>query len=156
LAILRYAGAPAVDPITVNTPGVKLNDSVMHPIAEVGPGNLGDGPADFAITLNISQPNPPLFDINGISYVSPTVPVLLQILSGAHSPADFFPSENTIVLPRNSIIEVSIPGGGAHPFHLHGRRMIHIFDFKTYKGLIMPFRTHIRHCEGLRTDRAES
>lgn len=123
-AILRYKGAPAVDPVTNSTPGLKMNDADMHPIAQVGPGNLGDGPADFAITLSISQPNPPFFDINGISYVSPSVPVLLQILSGAAQPTDFLPSEQVIVLPPNKIIEVSIPGTGAHPFHLHG----HTFD----------------------------
>ncbi len=38
------------------------------------------------------QPNPPFFDINGISYLSPPVPVLLQILSGAFQPQDFLPS----------------------------------------------------------------
>ncbi|KAI0321789.1 laccase 6 [Amylostereum chailletii] len=123
-AILRYKGAPEVEPTTVNVPGVKLNDADMHPIAQVGPGNLGTGPPDVAITLNISQPNPPFFDINNVSYVSPTVPVLLQILSGAKDPADFFPSENLFVLPPNKLIEVSIPGTGAHPFHLHG----HTFD----------------------------
>ncbi|KAI0031190.1 laccase 6 [Vararia minispora EC-137] len=124
LAILRYAGAPEIEPTTNNTPGVKLDDANMHPIASVGPGMLGDGPADFAITLNIAQPNPPFFDINGVSYISPTVPVLLQILSGARKVTDFYPSENVFVLPPNKVIEVSIPGTGAHPFHLHG----HAFD----------------------------
>jgi hypothetical protein len=38
----------------------------MHPIASEGPGNLGSGPADLAVTLNIAQPNAPFFDINGI------------------------------------------------------------------------------------------
>jgi len=52
------------------------------------------------------------------------MPALLQILSGASQPSDFLPSENMFLLPSNKIIEISIPGGGAHPFHLHG----HAFD----------------------------
>ncbi|KAJ6453953.1 laccase [Mycena sanguinolenta] len=124
LAILRYEGAPDVDPTTVNVPGLKMDDSLMHPIASEGPGNLGSGPADFSMVLNIAQPNPPFFDINGISYLSPSLPVLLQLLSGAAKPSDFLPSEQIIVLPSNSIIDITIPGMGAHPFHLHG----HNFD----------------------------
>ncbi|KAF5371834.1 hypothetical protein D9615_009538 [Tricholomella constricta] len=132
LAILRYKGAPAVEPTTVNTPGNKLIEGDMHPIAEEEPGKLGSGPADVAITLNIAQPNPPFFDINGISYLSPPLPVLLQLLSGARTPQDLLPSEQTalktygkvFILPPNKLVEISIPGTGFHPFHLHG----HAFD----------------------------
>ncbi|KAJ7152137.1 laccase [Mycena filopes] len=124
LAILRYVGAPAVEPTTVNVPGAKLDDSLMHPIASEGPGNLGSGPADLAVVLNIAQPNAPFFDINGISYQSPSLPVLLQLLSGASKPQDFIPSEQLILLQPNKIIDITIPGTGAHPFHLHG----HNFD----------------------------
>ncbi|KAF7760657.1 CAZyme family AA1 [Agaricus bisporus var. burnettii] len=124
LAILRYKGAPEVEPTTVNVPGHKLLDQEMHPIAQEGPGKLGDGPPDKHITLNIAQPNAPFFDINGISYISPTVPVLLQILSGAKRPEDVLPSNQIFFVPKNSLIEVNIPGEGAHPFHLHG----HNFD----------------------------
>ncbi|KAJ3568355.1 hypothetical protein NP233_g5768 [Leucocoprinus birnbaumii] len=124
LAILRYRGARNVEPTTTNPGGPKLLDQQMHPIAQVGPGKLGDGPPDVHITLNIAQPNPPFFDINGISYISPTVPVLLQLLSGAKKPQDLLPSEQVFVVPKNALIEVNIPGTGAHPFHLHG----HTFD----------------------------
>ncbi|KAF7342452.1 putative Laccase-1 [Mycena venus] len=103
-AILRYVGAPEVEPTTVDVPGAKLDDSLMHPIASEVPGNLGSKPADKTIVLNISQPNAPFFDINGISYLSPSLPVLL--------------------LPPNSIVDITIPGAGDHPFHLHG----HNFD----------------------------
>ncbi|KAJ7579850.1 laccase 3 [Mycena floridula] len=123
-AILRYQGAPEVEPVTVRTAGVKLDDHLMHPIASEGPGKLGSGPPDVAYNLVISQPNPPFFDINNISYVSPSVPVLLQILSGAANPQDFLPSDQVFLLPQNKLIEISIPGTGAHPFHLHG----HNFD----------------------------
>lgn len=114
-AILRYKGAPDQEPTTNNTPGIKLDDADMHPIASQGPGKLGSGPPDVAYVLNIAQPNPPFFDINGISYISPSVPVLLQILSGAGQPQDFLPSEQIFLLPPNKTIEISIPGaGGKH------------------------------------------
>ncbi|KAK0478771.1 laccase [Armillaria novae-zelandiae] len=121
-AILRYEGAPDREPTTNNTPGIKLNDADMHPIAQEGPGKLGDGPPDVAYTLSITQPNPPFFDINGISYISPSVPVLLQILSGAAKPQDFLPSVATdkiFLLPPNKTIEISIPGAGGHLYMGH-------------------------------------
>jgi len=132
-AILRYKGAPDVEPTTNATPGPKLLDQQMHPIPSEHPGMLGSGPADVPITLNIAQPNPPFFDINGISYISPSVPVLLQLLSGAKAPQDLLPSEQVFILPKNKLIEVSIPGAGSHPFHLHG----HAFD------VIRPSNTNI-------------
>lgn len=101
---------------------------------------LGDGTADKTIVLNIdntvgdpSHPcssvvqsidpwalyliNPPFFDINGVSYVSPSVPVLLQLLSGAKRPEDLIPSEQVFIIPKNSLIEVTFPVGQGHPFH---------------------------------------
>ncbi|KAJ7890152.1 laccase-1 [Mycena olivaceomarginata] len=134
LAILRYVGAPEVEPTTVNVPGAKLDDSLMHPIASEGPGNLGSGPADYALVLNITQPNAPFFDINNISYISPSLPALLQLLSGASKPTDFLPSEQLFLLPPNSIIDITIPGGGAHPFHLHG----HNFDVVLQPNALTP------------------
>ncbi|KAF9264305.1 laccase [Marasmius fiardii PR-910] len=123
-AVLRYKGAPDVEPTTADTPGPKLNEADMHPIAQEAPGKLGSDPADVAFNLAVTNPNPPFFDINGISFIPPTVPVLLQILSGASAPEDVLPSEQIFWIPPNKTIEVSIPGGGAHPFHLHG----HNFD----------------------------
>jgi len=38
-------------------------------------------------------------------------------LSGAKTPQDLLPSEQIFVVPRNALIEVNIPGAGAHPFH---------------------------------------
>ncbi|KAF5345415.1 hypothetical protein D9756_010969 [Leucocoprinus leucothites] len=125
LAILRYKGAAEEEPTTLDVQGHKLLDTEMHPIQQLGPGKLGDKPADKSITLNIDNTrNPPFFDINGISYVSPTVPVLLQILSGAKKPEDLIPSEQVFVLPKNSVIDITFPTGNLHPFHLHG----HTFD----------------------------
>ncbi|KIK71365.1 hypothetical protein GYMLUDRAFT_235696 [Collybiopsis luxurians FD-317 M1] len=126
LAIFRYAGAPDEEPTTNNTGilGTKLNDADMHPIASEDPGKLGDGEPDIHFELNISQPNPPFFDINNISYISPTLPLLLQILSGAADPQDFLPSNQVLLIQPNWTIEHSYHFCLAHPFHLHG----HNFD----------------------------
>ena len=62
------------------------------------------------------------FTINGVPYESPSVPVLLQILKGAN-PQDLLPKGSVIILPRNKVIQVAVPGGSIgspHPFHLHG------------------------------------
>lgn len=44
------------------------------------------------------------------SYVNPTAPVLLQILSGAMDATSLLPAGSVYVLPPNKVIEVSIPG----------------------------------------------
>jgi iron transport multicopper oxidase len=93
-AILRYRGAPNAEPTTTNPGGVKLDEGLMHPIAQEGPGKTGSQPPDIAINLDIQQPNAPFFDINGVSYIPPPLPVLLQMLSGAVQPTDYLPSEN--------------------------------------------------------------
>ncbi|KAF9447931.1 multicopper oxidase [Macrolepiota fuliginosa MF-IS2] len=125
LAILRYKGASDAEPKTVNVAGRGLLDQDMHPIAQEGPGKLGSGPADKSIVLNIDNTiHPPFFDINGISYISPSVPVLLQLLSGAKRPEDLLPSEQVFIIERNKIIDVTFPVATGHPFHLHG----HTFD----------------------------
>ncbi|KAF8524056.1 laccase-1 [Hysterangium stoloniferum] len=123
-AILRYAGAPNEEPTTpvVNATNPLVEQNLHALINPGAPG--GSDPADVPLTLQISVPNAPFFAINGVTFQPPSMPVLLQILSGASQPTDFLPSENVILLPRNKTIEISIPGGGAHPFHLHG----HVFD----------------------------
>lgn len=60
--------------------------------------------------------------INGKAYQSPTVPVLLQIMSGAQSAANLLPAGSVYTLPGNSVIQLSLPAGvagGPHPFHLY-------------------------------------
>lgn len=49
--------------------------------------------------------------MNGDEYVSPSVPVLLQILSGAQTADTLLPSGSVYALPANKTIELSIPGG---------------------------------------------
>ncbi|KAF7339242.1 Laccase 1 [Mycena venus] len=126
-AILRYIGAPVQDPATPLTASVKpLNEASLRPAAGQPPvpGKPVVGGADvtlnLAITLNFTTGK---FAINNASFIPPTAPVLLQILSGAQSATDLLPTGSVFVLPPNKVIEISIPGGtiGApHPFHLHG------------------------------------
>ncbi|KAL0957101.1 hypothetical protein HGRIS_003194 [Hohenbuehelia grisea] len=119
-AILRYDGAATEDPSTQKqTKGISL------------PTELGlvplDAPAqpprepDIKINLKFEMIDDRFF-VNGHSYVSPSLPMLLQILNGT-SPHLLMPSKNIITLPRNKLVEVSLPGGtylSPHPWHLHG------------------------------------
>ncbi|KAF8994967.1 laccase 2 [Cyathus striatus] len=127
-AILRYIGAPDVDPNTTQTPStIPLLETSLHPLINAGaPG--GANPPDMAINLVIGQ-NSTTFraTINGVSFQPPVVPVLLQIMSGAMSPEALLPPGSVYVLPPNKVIEVSVPGGSVgspHSMHLHG----HAFD----------------------------
>ena len=52
-----------------------------------------------------------MFQVNGVSFEPPTVPVLLQILSGAKSASDLLPAGSIYGLEPNKSIEISIPGG---------------------------------------------
>ena len=68
-----------------------------------------------------------MFTVNGVPFIPPSVPVLLQILSHAKDPRELLPAGSVIPIPRNAVIEVSLPivngtvaFSGPHPFHLHG------------------------------------
>ncbi|KAJ7478293.1 laccase [Mycena latifolia] len=125
-AILRYVGADDVDPSTnATTSTAPLVETDLRPLVPTAvPGTAVAGGADvvmnLAITLDFTTFD---FMINGNTFTPPTVPVLLQILSGAQSATDLLPSGSVFTLPANSVVELSIPGGSAgvpHPFHLHG------------------------------------
>ncbi|KAJ7846619.1 laccase 1, partial [Mycena olivaceomarginata] len=125
-AILRYVGAPISDPTTTATTSVNpLVETNLHPlVATPVPGTHAVGAADVALNLVITLDFTTFkFAVNGAEFIPPTAPVLLQILSGAHTAADLLPPGSIYTLPPNSVIEISVPGGtpGApHPFHLHG------------------------------------
>ncbi|KAJ7434461.1 laccase [Mycena latifolia] len=125
-AILRYVGADDVDPTTTaSTATAALVETDLHPlVATAVPGTAVAGGADVVMNLVISLDFTTFtFEINGATFTPPTVPVLLQILSGAQTATDLLPTGSVFTLPANSVVELSIPGGtpGApHPFHLHG------------------------------------
>nr|QID90256.1 laccase [Trichaptum abietinum] len=125
-AILRYDGATDADPTSTQTSGVVLNEANLVPLINPGaPGEPVAGGANVTLNLQIGRDAASKnLTINGVAFVPPNVPVLLQVLSGTTNAADLLPSGSIYSLPSNSVIEVSIPGGGNHPFHLHG----HTFD----------------------------
>ncbi|KAJ7464416.1 laccase 2 precursor [Mycena latifolia] len=124
-AILRYVGAPKAEPTTNSTGTTPLVETALHPLAySPVPGRPYPGGADVTLNLNIALNFTTFkFQINGATFVPPTAPVLLQVLSGAQAAQDLLPPGSVYTLPPNKVIEISIPGGspGApHPFHLHG------------------------------------
>ncbi|KAJ7613573.1 laccase [Roridomyces roridus] len=125
-AILRYVAAAIADPTTtVETSTNALVEQNLHPLnGPAVPGQPVPGGADITLNLAIALDFTTFtFTVNGVSFVPPTVPVLLQILSGAQAATDLLPSGSVYVLPPNKVVEISVPGGspGApHPFHLHG------------------------------------
>ncbi|KAJ6528614.1 laccase [Mycena vulgaris] len=124
-AILRYATAPKRDPTTNSTVTQPLLETSLHPLDYTPvPGAPYPGGADVVLNLVITFNATDLrFEVNNASFIPPTAPVLLQILSGAHTAQQLLPAGSVYELPPNKVIEVSIPGGspGApHPFHLHG------------------------------------
>ncbi|OBZ71590.1 Laccase-2 [Grifola frondosa] len=123
-AILRYVGAPAEEPTITNQSSINpLNEVDLHALVNPGvPGKHFPGGVDLAINLEFSF-NGTDFFVNNATFTPPSVPVLLQILSGTHRAQDLLPAGSVYSLPRNSSIEISMPGGvvdGGHPLHLHG------------------------------------
>lgn len=130
LAVLHYAGAananPTYDP-TANIPVsiIPLVETDLHPLTySPAPGNPFPGGADINIDLDVTfdrtQGN---FLVNQVAFVPPSVPVLLQILSGTKNASDLVPAGSIYGLQRNKSVELTIPAGavgGPHPVHLHG------------------------------------
>ncbi|PFH47834.1 multicopper oxidase [Amanita thiersii Skay4041] len=129
-AILRYKGAPEADPSTSQGPNNNpLRETDLRPLSgEPAPGIPQPGAADVNINLNIQLNFTDFrFYINGATFIPPTVPVLLQILSGVRTAQQLLPAGSVYTLPRNKVIELTMPGGSPgspHPIHLHG----HAFD----------------------------
>ena len=111
-AILRYEGASEEEPTT--GPGqyvLPYADSNAHPLINPGaPGIPEPGKGDVNINLVPGlSPDTGLFMINNVSFSIPSLPVLLQILSGARHPSDLLPNGSVYVLPPNKVIEISMP-----------------------------------------------
>lgn len=116
-AILRYAGAPLEEPRTHRTPTVMpLLETNLHPLENPGaPGGHYEGGADHALVLNLGlkvTPAGSTMSINNVSFIPPSVPVLLQILSGSTKATDLLPKGSVYKLPPNKVIELSILGHG--------------------------------------------
>jgi iron transport multicopper oxidase len=112
-AILRYAGAPIADPTTTQTPNVQpLNEVDLHALTDpAAPGQPHVGGADVTLSIQFDFDFSIFgFTMNGAAFKPPTVPVLLQILSGAQSAQDLLPPESLYVLPPNKVIELNMPG----------------------------------------------
>ncbi|ESK87140.1 laccase [Moniliophthora roreri MCA 2997] len=109
-AILRYVGAEEAEPPVLDVTSTnQLNEA-----------NLVTSAAKFTV--------------NGVTFVPPTVPVLLQILSGAQTPDTLLPTGSVIPLPANATVELSMTGGLLgleHPIHLHG----HTFNVVRAAGM---------------------
>ncbi|KAF9558364.1 laccase 1 [Agrocybe pediades] len=122
-AILRYAGAPKVDPTTTQSLSNPLIETNLHPLVPTKvPGVHKVGGADVNLNLDI-QFTGTAFTVNNATFTPPSVPVLLQILSGAHTAQQLMPKGSVYTLPPNKVIEISMPGGSPgspHPIHLHG------------------------------------
>ncbi|KAF8956258.1 laccase [Flammula alnicola] len=124
-AILRYTGAPVADPTTNLTQDNIIDETQLHALVDpAAPGAPTVDGADVNINLALSfDVASQLYSVNGATFEPPSVPVLLQILSGAQSAQNLLPAGSVITLPRNKSISISVPGGvfdGPHPFHLHG------------------------------------
>ena len=116
-AILRYDGAPenpSTDPTKPPDLTQPLKETDLHPLSNpAAPGEPYPGGADIVINLPHSF-NATTFhyEMGGVTWVPPTVPVLLQILSGVHSAQDLMPVGSVHELPRNKVIELVLPGTG--------------------------------------------
>ena len=112
-AILRYKGAPDAEPTTSQNITNPLVETNLHPLENpAAPGIPKRGAADVNLNLDI-QFTGQVFTVNNASFVPPTLPVLLQIISGAMTPQELLPPGDIYVLPPNKVIEISMPGGSA-------------------------------------------
>ncbi|KAG2035352.1 Cupredoxin [Suillus americanus] len=123
-AILRYTGAPLTEPTTVNTTSTNpLVETNLHALTNpVAPGIPEYGAADINLNLQVSAVDGNFY-VNNVSFAAPTVPVLLQILSGAQDATQLMPNDSVIILEANKVVELTLSTtglGGPHPVHLHG------------------------------------
>ncbi|KAI0924510.1 hypothetical protein AcW1_006623 [Taiwanofungus camphoratus] len=122
-AILRYEGAPNEDPTTQQVASSNpLSESNLHPFSDPAPPPF-DPSQDMALNLEFTvNTTTSEFFVNGVRYVSPSTPILMQILNGT-SPYDLLPKGSIYPIQRNQTVQVSMPGGLlniSHPMHLHG------------------------------------
>ncbi len=115
-AILRYEGAEMAEPTTSSPPDlVPVSEAALHPLEAPGaPGRPFPGGADVVLNMEVGfDPVTQLFSINNNSFFPPTVPVLLQILSGTQRAQDLLPTGSVFGLPLNRSVEINLFGGSA-------------------------------------------
>ncbi|KAF8555175.1 hypothetical protein OG21DRAFT_1476611 [Imleria badia] len=143
-AILRYAGAPNVDPQAVNVTNNYLNETLLRSLSEP-PAYILEPNPDIRLNVVMAKNEDDYnFMINGVQYTSPSVPVLLQIMNGALS-QDIDPVQSIYLLPRDKLVEVTFhvddTSGRPHPFHLHGHHFAVIksadSEFRNYDRPVM-------------------
>ncbi len=106
------SGAASGDPTSNQTTSViPLLETNLHPLENPGaPGLPQAGGADITLNLALAFDITNFrFTVNGASFIPPTAPVLLQILSGANSAQNLLPSGSVYTLPPNKVIEISAP-----------------------------------------------
>ena len=115
MAILRYQGAPDEDPTSDAGPyELSFDEGNLHPLVNPGaPGIPEIGKADVNLVLAPGFTSE--FTLGNVTYVSPPVPVLLQILSGARQASELLPNGSIYVLPPNKVIEISFPNPSLAP-----------------------------------------
>lgn len=114
-AILRYVGAPVADPTTPQVASINpLLETNLHPLtspAAPGPAVPAASSNGLVMPLAFNMSfDAGAFLVNGVAFDPPSVPVLLQILNGAPA-QNLLPTGSVYVLPPNTVIEVTIPGG---------------------------------------------
>ena len=115
-AILRYVDAPEQDPETHMAPSIRpFRETDLSPLGpeKMAPGLPWPGGADVALSLFQEHDVSSLrYKMNGVSWIPPSTPVLLQVLSGARPGQDLLPKGSIYPLPPNKVIEISLPGVG--------------------------------------------
>ncbi|KAG6852998.1 hypothetical protein C0991_007680 [Blastosporella zonata] len=124
-AILRYADAPEEEPTSTSAPVNPLKEVNLHGLVNPqAPGLPIEGGADYSLYLHTTFNRTSFqFTMNDVTYIPPTVPVLLQILSGVRTAQDLLPKGAVYSLPPNKVIEISLSGtggdmGGPHSFYV--------------------------------------
>ncbi|KAG5636381.1 hypothetical protein H0H81_008245 [Sphagnurus paluster] len=114
-AILRYQGALVADPTTTYSSTRPMKETNLRALINPkSPGSPVLGGADVTINLAHAFNFQTLrFEVNGVTYKDPKMPVLLQILSGSFTAQELLPKGSVYTLPPNSVIEISMPGSSA-------------------------------------------
>lgn len=116
-AILRYHGAKDAEPPTRQiAPGVNITDDTkLSPLTNpAAPGKPVPGGADMVLNLQLGlNLTSGKYLINNVTYLPPSVPVLLQILGGKHAAQELLPKGSVFGLPLNKTIEINFLGGNA-------------------------------------------